>query len=199
MVKKKEKEKRVSTEIKGVSLIFKKDVMVPLKIRKRTAANFYGLAVKYKRLEKNEEENKKRKKELKNPILKIAEMLSGLRGLESVKDNLRLIVYPTEHIQYNREPLQESLGIVYDSVVKEDLILTITLTADIDKDFILQKLRKTLKKNYETLVVEETILRVDEEKLNQMVEKGQVKLLDDAKIVDTTWNIKTSSLEKEKS
>jgi len=195
MVAKKEKIKTIASEIKGVLLIVDKS-LEKLKIRFPTLQNFYALVKEHRKIEAKEEELAEKKESIKEKLIEIILGFPGLKGLQTELDNLRTLIYRTEaSIEYNREPLKEALGEIYEGVVKEDLKLTIILTPKYNKEEVVKYLHQFFKDDeaYNKFVKEEIVLRVDKKMLDDLVKQEKVKLPKEAITIkkEPSWQIRT--------
>lgn len=195
---KKEKVVKVPSGIPGVMLVVKKEAENIIKVPFRAAQKFYSLIRKHRQIEAKEESLGGEKVTLKSSLVEFVSLHPGLTGLETEKDNLRTSIYESRSTEtvYNREPLKKSLGVVYEGIVLEDCILTITLTPDYQKEKLIQFLKKFFytEEIYKKLVREEVALRIDEEKLNQLITEKRVELQEGARVVQesVSWSVKTT-------
>lgn len=195
MAAKKEKFKTIASAIKGMLLVVKKGIE-ELKIRFPALQNFYSLVKEHRKIEEKEKELEVKKESIKERLIKIILDFPGLKGLQTELDNLRTLIYQTEAaVEYNREPLKEALGEVYEGVVKEDLKMTIILTHKYNKKKFIKYLRQFFKdeETYNKFVKEEIILRVDKKMLDDLVKQKKVKLPKKAITIkkEPSWQIKT--------
>jgi hypothetical protein len=186
----------IASGIKGVWLVVEKGIE-KLKISLPILKKFYTLIKEYRSVERKEEEIIEKKETLKEKLVSIVLANPGLKGLQTEADNLRTSIYKSKAvIGYNREPLKKCLGPAYEGVVKEDLQFTIILTSDYNQDELVQYLHQFFKdeNTYQKMVKEEILLRVDEEKLNELIIKGKVKLSEEATTEKkkSAWYVKTT-------
>lgn len=175
---KKEKFVTVASSKKEVLMVVKEG-FEKIKISITKLKEFFVLVNQYRLTEKEETEIKLRKETLKRRMAKIVSHLPGLRGLQTIRDRLRTLVFQTGPVLgYNLPLLKESLGAAYEGIVKEDLQLTIILTSDYNRENLIQYLHDFFGKEatYKKLVKEEIIPRIDEKKLNQLIEERKVQL-----------------------
>lgn len=198
------------THIKGVSLRTEPEKRVD--ILEKTINQLHKIGktfAKYKAIFESGAE-KQEKRRLK--IIDVAKKHDGLRGMTSELDNFVLSVYPSERITYNPSVLKESVGdAVYAGIVREDLNIQITIPVGyktpkgtvISQDILTKALHEALIKKLGFTeddlagVMETSIIpKVDEEKLNKLIEEEKVTLEDGAKDVKVTWNVKADKLKK---
>ena len=193
---------KIKSVIPGVDLLVKEE-FEQIKIPLQTIKNFFSLVKMYRKVEEKENFLKEEKATLKELLVKIVSRFPGLEflGLQTKIDNLRTAVFKsvTKTITYNRELLKRSLGEAYPGVVAEDLQLTILLTPDTPKDEVIKTLKNLFgEEAYKKVASEEIILRVDDDKLMQMVAQKQVALEGGARVVDEkiSWHIKTTAVKE---
>lgn len=144
---------------------------------------------------------------LKENIVKFAEQ--GFRGLVSEKDNFDLTVFPREIIEWEREKLKRALGILYPNLVSETLSIKITLPIGIQRKgttisegLITEKILATLVKmgfsqdEIKKIFSKEIELAVNENKLKELILKGQIEIPDEAKKREIVWVVKIERLKK---
>lgn len=185
----------IASAIKGMLLVIEKGVE-ELKIRFPTLQNFYTLVKEHRKIEAKEEELAEKNESIKEKLIKIILDFPGLKGLQTELDNLRTLIYQTEPtVEYNREPLKEALGEIYEGVVKEDLQVTIILTPKHNREELIKYLRQFFKdeETFTKSVREEMILRVDKRKLSELIEQEKVELPKEAITIKKkpSWQVKT--------
>ncbi len=194
----KEKVKMIASAIKGVLLVITE--IDELKMRFSTQKKFHNLVMKHRKVGQRMDELKEELQIIKDKLVQIIIANPGLKGLQTVSNNLRTFISEKTKsaVAYNREPLKESLGEIYDGIVKEDLQFTIILTPEFNKDALTAYLKSFFQneETYDKAVGTEIILRVDENKLAQLEMEGKVQLKEGAVIRDeeTTWQVKTTSV-----
>lgn len=195
----KEKIKMIASGIRGVLMVIT-EPLDELKMRFSTQKKFYNFTMEHRRTEKRMNGLKEKQQIIKDKLVKIVMANPGLRGLQTVSDNLRTSISQKTKsaVAYSREPLKESLGEIYDGIVKEDLQFTIILTPEFNKDALTAYLKSFFQneETYDKAVGTEIILRVDENKLAQLEMEDKVQLKEGAVIRDeeTTWQVKTTSV-----
>lgn len=144
-------------------------------------------------------------------IKDLAQDHDGLRGFLSQKSNLQLSVFPRHTITWDRAGLRTSLGdTAHAAVVSgEDLHVSMAvplgyetsqgpLTSEMAHSAIYLGLIALgfAQEELPSIVRSKIIPRVDEERLAEMIKSGQVRSLEGAGVVGTTWAITTNSLNK---
>ena len=195
MAAKKEKIRTIASAIKGMLLVVEKGIE-ELKIRFPALQNFYSLVKEHRKIETKEEELAEKKESIKKKLIKIILDFPKLKGLQTELDNLRTLIYQTEaSVEYNREPLKEALGEIYEGVVKEDLQVTIILTPKHNRKKLIKYLRQFFKdeETFNKSVKEEMMLRVDKKKLSELIKQEKVSLPKEAITVkkEPSWQVKT--------
>ncbi|MCK4454238.1 hypothetical protein KAU51_02730 [Candidatus Parcubacteria bacterium] len=199
---KKERFGTFPTHIEGVQL--RREPDVELDILRRTIEEFYGLARKYYTIKCEIDRLDGVRLLDREQILKIAQETKGLRGLVSEKDNFVLTTFPSEKVSYDRDLLRQSLQISYSAIVRETLIVSVSVPVG----FVTKKgitiseeiLEKTIKKALMGLGISEEELPkvmsqkintdVNEKKLKSMVDQDKVKLEPGARKEEITWSVK---------
>lgn len=199
---KKERFGTFPTHLEGVQLRIEPDV--ELDILRRTTEEFYDLAKKYSGIKREIDELDKARLLGREQIVKIAQETKGLRGLISEKDNFVLTTFPSEKVSYDRDLLRQSLQISYPAIVREMLVISISVPVG----FVTEKkvtiseeiLEKTIKKALMGLGISEEELPkvmsqkinmdVNEKELNKMISQGKVELESGARKKETTWSVK---------
>jgi hypothetical protein len=140
-------------------------------------------------------------------IKTFAQHNEGVRGVEHDRRKFRLTVAPQRAIHWLREGLQESLGMVYPEVVGEDVHIEMTvplghptsrgpLTSEMAVDVLHDSL-VALNFSVEDIAKifkHDVLPRVNEKKLNELIQTGQVALSDTAADISETWAIRTEPL-----
>ena len=158
-----------------------------------------------KRIEKLTGQQKRPEAEIKD----LATAHDGLRGYESDRDNLRVTVFPTHTIAWDRDKLRDSLGVAYTTVVGEDLQVTMSvplghvteqgaLTSEMAHTAIYLGL---LSLGFErealpSIVNSQVLPRVDEVKLHELLTSGQISTVEGAGTVRENWSIRTGELRR---
>lgn len=202
MGKKKENIVKIESGIPGVSLVVKKETE-QIKIPFQTIKRLFVLVRKYRKADDEAKYYSDEKTALKDKLVKIVSKFPqlDLLSLQTEKDNLRTTVYESvaTTITYDRELLKKSLGESYPGVVHEDLQLTMVLTPENPKEEVIKSLKDVLgEEAYKKLVKEEILLRVDEKKLDEMVNAQQVNLQEGAQTIDKkqSWSVKTTTVKE---
>jgi len=193
----KERVGKISSSIPRVILMVQKGSEGIVRLSLAAAQKFYSLIKKYRLIEYGELILRAKKEPVKKALVKFVSLHPGLVGLETESNHLRTSIYESRSIEivYDRNLLKKSLGSAYEGVVFEDLRLTVTLTSDYPKEELIQFLKKFFINEYiyKALVNEEIILRVDDVKLQGMIEEKQIQLLEGARNIreSSVWNVKT--------
>lgn len=193
------------THIPGVSL--RTEPGFDVDILKETIEKFHALAKGYFSRKLKIDKLTDQQKEPDGEIKALVQTHEGLRGIRSEPDNFVLSVLPRDSVTYDPQLLKESLGIAYSSVVHEDLVVAIsaplgfqTEKGPLGKELLHQVLTQALldlgltQENLDKIMSEETVQRVDNKTLEEMIEKGQVGLLEGTKQIDRTWAIRVDTL-----
>lgn len=208
--KRKEKFETLPTELPGVQL--KIESGARLDILRKTITRFYKLAKQFAKVyfQINELTNQQQLP-LRKEIIAIAEKHQGLRGLISEADNFVLTLTPREKIIWDRELLKESFGVAYPAVVsREYLVVSILVPVGfitekgvtISEEVMIKAIEEALAnleismEDLAKIMCREVNISVDEEKLNEMVNRGQVKLLKGTKTSEITWQTRVDHLKK---
>lgn len=140
-------------------------------------------------------------KGLKKKIIQFVMAIPGLRGVRSVPLDFDLLAILREKISFDRNLLKTSLGTAYPALVSEELVITITIPPGIiAEEEVRKKFDGLLAElgipadDLAKIVASEIQLRIDDEKLDYLVEKGTVKLLPGAREVTTEWAVDVSPL-----
>jgi len=192
MVKSSDVYKNVPTKIEGVEIRVVKDThpTVPDEVVEfflSVARTFMGNKEEIKlKTEVNEE--------LKEKIIPYVKAIPGLRGIRSSLDDLGLLAVEKEKVTWNRELLKVSLGVAYSSLVAEELEAKIMIPPGVISE---EKLREGLERLLQEIGVPladipklleiETTLRIDTEKLDELVEAKRVNLLSETKLIKVEW------------
>lgn len=142
-----------------------------------------------------------RQKERREKLIKYVKSLPGLRGIRSVPDDFGLLAVKKEKTFWDPGLLRASLGVAYDSIVGEDLVATITIPPKLTtEEELRQGLMELLQKlevpaeDVSKILETDIQLRIDVEKLEELIEAGRVKLLAGTKEVDEDWAIEAEPL-----
>lgn len=182
---------------------------MPVEMDLETLARLIALASDYHRVNQEIEERKIQQGQKHEEIEKIVCAHPALRGIIDEKANVVLTVYPQERkVQYNEEILRLALGSSFKDIVRRrfrseipDSVLTPTGEA-IEADEIVEVIRKAIAGAFG--IPEEEVarvlniqpsLKVDEERLEELLERGQVELPEGAKVVgEIVWTVRTDDL-----
>jgi hypothetical protein len=179
--------KLLKSSIPGVFL--KVDPKVPFEASGRIVKKFYQLALDFFSSKNKVEKEREKQEKLKEEIVVLAKKY-GLRGVKE-KKKFDLSVFPRETTDWNLELLKKALGDAYYFVVTEENLITVSIPGF--KKEILEKLKQILI-NFgiptET-IKEETICRINEEKLSEVIENKKIKLPPGTKISKVSWVVTT--------
>lgn len=206
--KRKESFETFPTELPGVQLRIEPGVQ--LDILRKTINKFYQLAKQFAEVKFKIDELINQQALWRKEIITIVKEHEGLRGLISEKDNFVLTITPREKITWNRELLKRSLGIAYSSLVREDLVVNLSIPlgfvtkkgVTISEEVMAKAIGEALislgisQKDLVKVMHQEVNINLDEEKLTEMVNQGQVKLLEGAKTSEITWQVRVDRLMK---
>ncbi len=196
------------THLDGVSLRVEKGER-PTLLRKSIGS----LAVRSRMLSKRRGQIKKHQEkatEFSDEIKDIAGNNPGVRGILSIKDNLRMAVFPKHTLEWDEEKLKEALGPAHSVVVNEgldvDILIPIgheTAEGPLNRQAVEAALLSGLAglgfslEDLNTLVKIEPTIVVNEELLGQLIESNQVSVAEDAASVSTIWTVTTDPIIKE--
>jgi len=198
---KKDRFETFPTHIKGVQL--RREPNVELDILRKTTEKLYDLAREYYKTKRKIDKLEEARLLVREQILEIVQKIKGLRGL--ISDKFVLTTFPSEKVSYDRGPLKRSLKISYPAIVRETLVVSISVPVGFvtEKGITISEeiLEKTIKKALMSIGISEEELPkvmnqeikidVNEDKLNKMISQGKVKLESGArKKGKTTWNVK---------
>lgn len=189
----------VKTEIEGVEIrvITGTAPVVPVEV----VQLFLGFARKFVGNKEEIALVTKDNKELRDKVILYVEAMPGFRGIRSSPDDLRLLVVRKEEVSWDQELLKASLGTVYSALVAEELVATVIIPPG---TFSEEKLREGLERllkeggippdDIPKLLEITTTLRIDVEKLDELIEAKRVELLPGAKGVEIGWAIDAERL-----
>ncbi|TRZ64737.1 MAG: hypothetical protein D4Q79_00925 [Spirochaetia bacterium] len=140
-------------------------------------------------------------KELKDKVILYVEAMPGFRGIRSGPDDLGLLVVRKEEVFWDQELLKASLGTVYPALVAEEVVATVIIPPGVfSEEKLREGLEQLLKKggvppdDIPKLLETNTTLRIDVEKLDELIEAKRVKLLPGTKEVEIGWTIDAERL-----
>ena len=204
-VEKKGKLELVSTCLSGVALKIKSRIKIELPLKE--LERFLRLAKKYCRLDFQIKKLAKEQEKLREPIIALVAGHKELRGILSEDDGLSLTVSPRKTITWDIGLLKKSLGKAESVVIQYDLLAHISIPGRLvtAKGLVSEKtLREAIDNALTDLGIGaedldkirflETKPRIDEEKLAEMIKRGQVKLLKNTKSSVITWTITPEKL-----
>lgn len=173
----------VPTGIPGVELRFEKgqEVDVP----RAVARVFYLACLDYARAKKRAEIAAGKLKAMRPEVLKHANAIPGLAGVRSEPNDFSLLVVAQQQTEWDPELLRASLGrTLYPLLVEEGLAITLTLPARrVRMARIVPAITAALVKlgfneeDLELLMGVEPTLRIDTERLEELVNSGTIELL----------------------
>ncbi len=196
------------TDIEGVAL--QVEAGKRLDILQKTIGEFAILGADYAARKARLDKLVKQQKEPNEEIKKIAQTHEGLRGIQSEPGKFKLNVFPRHETSYDPELLKESLGGAYSSVVHEDFEVSVLIAPGYQTNegpLSSELLRAALIKGLVDLGLSEAelsmmidtqvVLRVDEEKLADLLADDRVSLLEGAgEVTKETWAITVDPLKK---
>ncbi len=172
----------------------------------RNMGKFIGTASMYYRRKQNLDKAVRLQSKRETVIKDIAARHDGLRGLKSVIGKFSLSVYPQTAIKWNEGGLKEALGDRYPAIVAEDVEATVTVPLGRETRLgpmppELAKVALTIGflaigfKEHEVpgFIQMKSVERVDEPKLYDMVQAGQVDA-EQAGVPSETWAMKFTPL-----
>jgi hypothetical protein len=134
-------------------------------------------------------------------LVKYVKAITGLRGVRSEPDDFNLLVIDKEALSWDQALLKASLGPVYSALVSEELVTTITIPPGVTTE---EELRSGLLELLAKLKVEpadipklleiEVQLRIDTEKIDDLVAAERVQLLPGTREVEISWTIDSGPL-----
>lgn len=140
-------------------------------------------------------------KELREKIIRYAESIPGLRGIRSGPDNFGLLAVRKEEATWDQKLLKASLGVAYPALVAEEFVATVTIPPGvISEEKLREGLERLLKEigvplaDIPKLLKTDTILSIDTEKLDELVEAKRAELLPGTKLVEIMWAIDAEPL-----
>ena len=206
-IQKKERFATFLTELLGVQL--RVEPATKLDISRRTIEELYQMAKQFAKVKFQIDDLATQQDPLRKEIIGVAKAHEGLRGLTSETDDFVLTVTPREKIIWDRELLKESMGIAYPAVVREDLVVNISVPVGwvtkkgitISEETMERAITEALanlgisKKDLAKVMSQGVNITLDEEKLTKMVNQGQIQLPEGA-TSEITWAIRVDRLEK---
>jgi len=206
--KPKERFESLSTQLEGVKL--RVEPGIKLDILRKTIDAFYGVARLFTKIKFQIDDLMDQQDSSRKEIIEVVKEHEGLRGLSSEIDNFVLTVIPREKVTWNRKLLQKSMGAAYSALVREDLVVTVSIPVVfvtqkkkiISEEIVEKTIRRALvnlgisQEDLARIMHQEVNITVDEEKLTEMVNQGQVKLPAGAKTSEISWAVRVDRLEK---
>ncbi len=202
--KRKERFEVLATHLPGVALRVKPGAKIDIFRLRKTIETLYDLAKKFAPIDFKIKDLEEQKKPPREYIIEIAESHEGLRGIISEEENFVVKTIPKREVEYNRDLLKKALGSTYPSLVREELEINVIIPIgfgtekgiEIYEEAIINAIKHASpqfaifpKKVIERAVNIQRWLSVDEKKLTEMVNQGQVKLPEGAKKVEVTWSV----------
>lgn len=206
--KRKERFETFPTELTGVYLRIEPGIKID--ILQKTIQKFYQLAKRFAAIKFLIDSLTNQQIPLREEIINIAKRHDGLCGIISEKDDFVLTIVPREKITWDRELLKKSMGIAYSAVVREELVVKISIPVGfvtkkgitISEKVITKAISEALmnlgisQEDLSKVMHQEVILTPDEEKLTEMINQGRIKLLKGARNSEITWQIRVDKFEK---
>lgn len=196
------------TELPGVQLRIEPGIK--LDVLRKTVESFYQLAKQFAEVKFQIDDLTDQQDPRREEIIGVAKEHEGLCGLTSEEDNFALTVTPKEKTIWNRELLKESMGIAYSAVTREDLAVNVLIPVGfktekkitISEKVMAKAISEALanlgiaKEDLAKVMRQEINITLDEEKVAQMVNQGQIKLQKGAKTTEITWAVRVDRLKK---
>ena len=206
--KRKERFETFSTKLPGVQLRIEPGVEPD--ILQKTIEKFYQLSKQFAEVKFQIDDLDAQQTPRREEVIGVAKEHEGLRGLTSEEDNFVLTVIPREKIVWNRELLKESMGIAYSAVTREGLGVNVSIPVGfvtekgitISEEVMSGAIGEALtnlgisQEDLAKVMRKEVNLSLDEEKVTEMVNQGQIKLLEGAKTSEITWTVRVDRLKK---
>lgn len=148
-------------------------------------------------------------KAARSRLIYAANDVPGFRGISSERGNYELPIVPSEHYIYDPDLLRSSTGEYHRTLVREKGELGVNLEFGSDEDSK-DKLLK-FARAVERIMVEEMgmdaeevgdlislaiVQRLDEERLNELIKEGKIKLKSKTRRKTTTWSTRHKPIEK---
>lgn len=134
-------------------------------------------------------------------LVKYVKAITGLRGVRSEPDDFSLLVVEKEVMSWDQALLKVSLGAAYQALVAEEFVATVTIPPGvISEEKLREGLERLLKEiniplaDIPKLLETEVQLRIDTEKIDELVVAERVQLLSGTKEVETSWVIDSGPL-----
>lgn len=198
--KKKERIEEIPTHIPGVTL--RAEPEFQLTLPKKAIEAFLRVAKKFAKIKFQTDEAAKQQSLLRNAIIKIAKDYDGLRGIISRNDNFQVTSTQRGSNNYDFSLLKESTGLLYPNIVTEELAIHISIPAGFaDEATLKTAVERGLlglgifgPEELSKIMYVEISQSVNEKRLEELLERGQVKLLPGTKITDIVWSVKPEKL-----
>jgi hypothetical protein len=195
----------IHSEISGVSL--RAEAGVKPRMVRRTIEKLVLLARRHAERKFQIDNLTSQQEKSGEKIKHIARTHKGLRGVESKIGNFILNVFPRESIVWNIPRLKKSLGSAFSLVVSKDFVATISVPAGFqtnkgpaDTELFQQVITQSMldlgfsEEDLPKMMRTETIHRVDEGKLEELIASGQVRLLKGTRQAKENWAITVAPL-----
>lgn len=178
-----------------------------IEIPREVAQSFYDRSRKMVKSKEKVEAESEIQKEQKDGLIKLVEAINGLRGVRSAlpDDQFSLLVVSEESEEWDRDLLKASLGVLYDSLVSEELVVNLTIPVKVTDEATLKqgiiKLLTDLKvpvEDVEKVMETKVDLRIDVEKIDDLIGKGKVTLLAGTRDIDQGWKVTNKPLKEKK-
>ena len=205
--KRKERFESLPTHLKGIQL--RAEPGTKLDNRRRITEKLYRLA-RYQVKAQQQINNLSHQQSIRRKgIINTEKSYDGLRGIISEKDNFVLTVFPSEKVIWDQEMLKKSMDLAYPMAVTEIFTVSVSVPSiiipdkkrtPIKKEAIEKAIRKALinlgipKKYLAKMIQKEVKIDVNEERLQELITLGQVKLLPKTKKSEITWKLRIDQL-----
>ena len=189
----------VKTEIEGVEIrvVTGTAPVVPVEV----VELFLGFAKKFMRNKEEIALMTKNNNELKEKVTRYVKAMTGFRGIRSSPDDFGLLAVQKKDVTWDQELLKASLGVAYPTLVGEQFVGTITIPPGLISEKELREgLERLLKDggvpvaDIPKLLATETVLLIDTDKLDELIEAKRVELLPGTQEVEIGWTIEAERL-----
>ena len=164
---------------------------------------FYKLALDFYQAKALIEQTSEEQRDRRLDLIRYAQGIPGLRGLRSEPDDCGVLLVRKESVSYDPDLLKMGLGTSYQPYVTEELVATITIPLSLTtEEAIRNGITKLLQElgvpgqDVDKLLHAEVQLRVDEEKIEELLSSGRLELPEGARAVETTWAVEAEPLKK---
>jgi hypothetical protein len=144
----------------------------------------------------------------KSRLIKATGEQDGFRGIVSSRGNYEAPLVPSETVVYDPELLRESTGEFHQTLIREEGRLTINLpfgTGEYAKEELLKFTASVARLMIEmgrdpevvgAMITPSIVQRLDEERLNQLIAEGKIRLLPSTKRSTINWATPINPIDK---